>query len=233
MSTVENNEPTRRSLRRQREKEQREASILSAAEKLFAQKGYQQTSMEEIADLAEISPGTIYFYFKNKEDLLINLMDDLGFLVRQTLGDGFRGSDFSLDGFCRVGQAFLSNFCLRYPEKMKIFFRESVGRSPEVEEHRKRIFEYATADITRALERAAGLPSGDARAASVAELIAVFVVGLYAQLAYHYLIWKDEPKNIAEISDQAVAFLYAGVTGLLAAPGAQEAKGKRRSVKAR
>ncbi len=226
-------EPTRRAMRKQREKEQRTTSILQAAETLFAKKGYQQTSMEEIADLAEISPGTIYFYFKNKEDLLIKLMDDLGFLVRETLGQGFDQSDYSLDGFCNVGAAFLNNFCLRYPGKMTIFFRESVGQSAEVEEHRKRIFEQATADIKRALESAGNLRPDDPRAASLAELVAVFVVGIYAQLAHHYLIWQDEPDNLSEISDQAVAFLFAGISGLLAGNPPKRVKHKETSVKKR
>ncbi|MBW2637706.1 MAG: helix-turn-helix transcriptional regulator, partial [Deltaproteobacteria bacterium] len=62
---------SRSALRRLREKEQRFKTILSAAETLFARKGYNQTSIEEIADLAEVSTGSVYFYFKNKEDLLI------------------------------------------------------------------------------------------------------------------------------------------------------------------
>ncbi len=232
MVTQDNSEPTRRALRKQREREQRETSILSAAETLFAQKGYQQTSIEEIADMAEISPGTIYFYFKNKEDLLINLMDEMGHLVRKTLGDGFAQSDFSYEGFCQVGQAFLDNFCLRYPQKATIFFRESVGQSPQVEDHRRQIFEKATGDIKGALERAGDLQGDDVDVASISEMIAVFIVGIYAQLAYHYLIWRDETDDIAEISDKAVSFLVAGIRGLLAM-STPKARGKKVSAKKR
>ncbi|MBU1697778.1 MAG: TetR/AcrR family transcriptional regulator, partial [Proteobacteria bacterium] len=65
------NGSTRSALRRQREKELRRSTILTAAEKLFAQKGYRKTRIEDIADIAEISVGSVYGHFKNKEDLLI------------------------------------------------------------------------------------------------------------------------------------------------------------------
>ena len=55
-------------LRRQREREQRYESILKSAELLFAREGYLQASMERIADSAEVSVGTLYFYFKNKKN---------------------------------------------------------------------------------------------------------------------------------------------------------------------
>ena len=65
-------------LRRQREREQRLETILAAAGRLFAREGYHRTGMERIADEAEVSVGTVYFYFKNKEDLLVKLLDQTG-----------------------------------------------------------------------------------------------------------------------------------------------------------
>ena len=47
--------------------------IIVAAEKLFAEKGYRQSSVAEIARLADVAEGTVYEYFKNKEDLLFSI----------------------------------------------------------------------------------------------------------------------------------------------------------------
>ncbi len=47
--------------------------IIMAAEKLFSEKGYRQTSVAEIARLADVAEGTVYEYFKNKEDLLFSI----------------------------------------------------------------------------------------------------------------------------------------------------------------
>jgi TetR/AcrR family transcriptional regulator len=55
--------------RKEREKEQRRNSILDAAEKMFFSKGLENTTMDEVAEKAELSKGTLYLYFKNKNDL--------------------------------------------------------------------------------------------------------------------------------------------------------------------
>lgn len=55
--------------RKQREKEQRRNQIIEAARTIFSAKGFNSATMEEIAAQAELSPGTLYLYFKNKEEL--------------------------------------------------------------------------------------------------------------------------------------------------------------------
>ncbi len=60
--------------RRSREKGNRIQSILESARGLFLKKGFQNTSMEEIAQSAEIGKGTIYLYFKNKNDLYTSIL---------------------------------------------------------------------------------------------------------------------------------------------------------------
>ena len=59
--------------RKQREKENRRQQILDAARTVFSQKGFSNATMEEIAGEAELSPGTLYLYFKNKEELYASL----------------------------------------------------------------------------------------------------------------------------------------------------------------
>lgn len=55
--------------RREREKQYRRNSIIDAAETLFFSKGFETTTMDEVAEEAEFSKGTLYLYFKNKDDL--------------------------------------------------------------------------------------------------------------------------------------------------------------------
>lgn len=55
--------------RKEREKKQRRNAILDAAEKIFFRQGLFNTSMDSIAKEAEFSKGTLYLYFKNKEEL--------------------------------------------------------------------------------------------------------------------------------------------------------------------
>lgn len=63
--------------RKQREKEMRRRQIMEAAKKVFSAKGFNRATMEEIAGEAELSPGTLYLYFKNKEELHTSLSIDI------------------------------------------------------------------------------------------------------------------------------------------------------------
>lgn len=62
--------------RKEREFEARRKEILSAALRVFSQKGYHQTSMNEIAKEAEFSIGSLYNFFKDKEDLFLTLFKE-------------------------------------------------------------------------------------------------------------------------------------------------------------
>src|SRR3954462_2866258 len=50
--------------------------ILDAAVKVFADKGFYNAKVSEIARVAGVADGTIYLYFKSKDDLLISLFED-------------------------------------------------------------------------------------------------------------------------------------------------------------
>ena len=50
--------------------------ILRAAIRVFARKGFYSTRVSEIAKAAGVADGTIYLYFKNKDDVLISIFQD-------------------------------------------------------------------------------------------------------------------------------------------------------------
>jgi len=53
-------------------KERKRLQIVTAATELFVAQGYRKTSVDEIAQRAAVSKGTVYLYFKNKGDLLFH-----------------------------------------------------------------------------------------------------------------------------------------------------------------
>lgn len=59
--------------RKEREKERRRQQIMVAAKRVFSVNGFSKSTMEDIAREAELSPGTIYLYFKNKDELYASL----------------------------------------------------------------------------------------------------------------------------------------------------------------
>ncbi len=60
--------------RREREKEERRQSILQAAREVFLEKGFSRATMDDVAERAEVSKGTLYLYFESKETLLAHLL---------------------------------------------------------------------------------------------------------------------------------------------------------------
>lgn len=57
--------------RKEREKEMRREEIIDAAQEIFFTKGLASATMDEIAEKAELSKGTLYLYYKSKEDLYL------------------------------------------------------------------------------------------------------------------------------------------------------------------
>ena len=57
------------------DKEEKRCDIALSAITLFCEKGIQQTSIDQIAKSAGVAKGTIYLYFKNKEELIFEVID--------------------------------------------------------------------------------------------------------------------------------------------------------------
>lgn len=116
--------------RKQREKSQRKIEIITAARKIFSQKGFKAATMEEIAFEAELSPGTLYLYFKNKEELhtilsieiLKHLADKIQNVVRQDISvekkiESFR--DVFIDVYDYDSNILINLFHLQSGETLK------------------------------------------------------------------------------------------------------------------
>ena len=57
--------------------------VLLAAEELFSEKGYENTSIQDIIDKAEVSKGGLYHHFESKEKILDALLQDFAIKMRK------------------------------------------------------------------------------------------------------------------------------------------------------
>jgi len=57
----------------------KEKDILEAAIKVFAEYGYHVAKISKIAEIANVATGSVYVYFKNKEDILLKIFANLWF----------------------------------------------------------------------------------------------------------------------------------------------------------
>ena len=64
---------TKKPTRRERQAELLKKEILEAALEVFKEYGYEKATTKKIAERAEVSEGTLYNYFENKRDILLNL----------------------------------------------------------------------------------------------------------------------------------------------------------------
>jgi len=104
--------------RKEREKQQRREEIIQAAEKVFFTKGFDKSTMDDIAESAELSKGTLYLYFKSKEDLhmavarkAIGLLNSITDGVNKVQGN-------ALEKLLHIGRACI-DFSNSHPDHMK------------------------------------------------------------------------------------------------------------------
>jgi len=55
--------------------DERKAQILNAAEGVFTKRGFNEARMDDIAEKTGLSKGTLYLYFKSKDDLIIAILE--------------------------------------------------------------------------------------------------------------------------------------------------------------
>src|SRR6266496_294907 len=77
---------------RERKKQRTRDTISKVALELFAKRGYEQTTIAEIADAAEVSPRTIFAYFPSKEDILFCDLPEMEERLAQALRERPEGA---------------------------------------------------------------------------------------------------------------------------------------------
>jgi TetR/AcrR family transcriptional regulator, fatty acid metabolism regulator protein len=183
--------------------------ILDAAEKIFARRGFFHARVSEIAREAGVADGTIYLYFKNKDDLLICLFESRMERVTAELAS-------ALD---RVGP--------RPPERLAAFFTiyaELVTAHPELAEvltvelrqSSKFMKEYQNPRFGDFLKLLAGVISdgqeqGVFDRALPAPIAARAIFGMLDELALAWLLGRGEKFDIVRAAGSLGALVLRGL----------------------
>ncbi len=113
--------------RREREKEQRRNDILDAAEQVFFEKGLSLSTMDDVAEAAELSKGTLYLYFNSKQELYLGI-HQRGFAKMHEMFTTAAGMHKQgVDKIRAIGNAYYE-FSKKYPDYYKaiMYFEGSV-----------------------------------------------------------------------------------------------------------
>jgi AcrR family transcriptional regulator len=183
----------------------RQADIMAAAIRLFHEKGYHATSMQDIADAVGLQKGSLYHYIASKEDLLTVIMHDaisryigrlseireLELPVRQRLELAVRDHLIGIAGNLSV---------------LTIFLRESYALNPEQQE----LIAGESARYNRMFEELyrEGIAAGEVRPLDP-KLVSRTVLGACNWLYRWYR--PDGPRAIDDLAGQVVAILFGGI----------------------
>jgi TetR/AcrR family transcriptional regulator len=117
-------------VRRQKEQAERRKAILTAAREAFFDKGFMAATMDGIADRCDLAKGTIYLYFKSKEELYVSIMaEGMGLLKK----DFHTIRDLPLPGDRLLGEVLRAYYAF-YEKNRKYFRIMFLSSHPDVRE---------------------------------------------------------------------------------------------------
>lgn len=110
-------------------------AILEAAYALFAQQGYEDTTIADIAKAADVAVGTVYLYFHNKHEIYTNVSLDFG----EKMSEVFRDPAILSLPLEQVPRAVVERsfrFCAEHIDRMSLF-KVSAESQYELEQHKR------------------------------------------------------------------------------------------------
>ena len=114
--------------RREREKLWQRREMLTAAIKLFSEKGYHSVSMQKIAKKSEFAIGTLYKFFQNKEDLYKSIIIEQADIFHEALTKALEEEDGEIEKLRKYvqvkGTVFMDNVSV-----VRLYFAETKGAS--------------------------------------------------------------------------------------------------------
>ncbi len=138
--------------RKLREKQRRREDIIRAAEAAFFSDNYENVTMEEIANNAELSKGTLYLYFKSKDELEFALAEKGVSEIVNYLQNVWDPTLNGQEQLVEVGNAF-SDFVMNKPKYFELIVRFELKDIREFHPDGMLLMEPALLFVVRSLER--------------------------------------------------------------------------------
>jgi AcrR family transcriptional regulator len=191
---------------RERKKARTRAAIREHALRLFRENGYQRTTVEKIAEAAEVSPSTFFRYFPTKEDIV--LQDDMATRMIEAL----ERQPADLRPLAAVRAATREVFA-SYTQADLDILQETTALTVTVPEVRARAmdeFARTISVVSEALAKRAGRPADDL----IVRTTAGAIIGVIMSITMPWESWSSDRRSIEstfERIDQALALLEAGL----------------------
>jgi AcrR family transcriptional regulator len=189
---------------RERKKVKTRAAIREHALRLFREQGYAETTVDQIADAAEVSPSTFFRYFPTKEDVV--LADEFDPL----LAEAFRAQPAELTPIQAVRAALRTVFA-GMSEETKVRDRERRELIMTVPELRMAVLDEYTRSL-RLLARLVAERLGRDETDLPVRAFAGAMIGVaWATVEMGSSQQPQAPSDVSDLLDQALALLEAGL----------------------
>ena len=190
---------------RERKKQQTRETIERAALGLFAERGYDETTLAEIAEAADISPRTIFSYFESKEDILFCEEGRYFAMVEEALDRRPAGAT-TIDAL----RDFIS--ALPAPDEDAMMRKKVVAASPDLRMKLRAHVGQLEGVLAKSIAKDLDAGPDDVRPA----LVAASMTAAFEAVRDRLSSAGDEPDHDAamEILDQVLEFLQGGLEAL-------------------
>ena len=199
---------------RRRRKAERPQEILEAAFAEFSRNGYATTTLDQIAERAGVTKGTIYVYFDNKEHLFISMVRELMKVTLDTVQDMFKRHEGSTADLLRAQFSFIYHNIVedrRRREVVRMLIAEA-PRFPELaDRYHEEIHRPCMDLLKQAIER--GMDRGEIRRSAVTECPLVLIAPIALVDVWMMMFDDRHPLDLRAYFD---AHLELVLNGLLA-----------------
>ena len=184
--------------------DERKKVIMECAKRLFSRKGYYSTQISDIIDEAKIARGTVYQYFKNKDDIFITLIKDYYADWEQTISIDMTEMDLKTITPRKYFHHRVKNtlqFLANDPELCNIVLRMGIGLSGELESTIRRFEKKIHNLISGDLEL--GVRNHHVREGINIDLVSNLITGAMLKAAHYFFVYKRTRKDPADIEKMA------------------------------
>ncbi|MDY0060083.1 MAG: TetR/AcrR family transcriptional regulator [Myxococcota bacterium] len=187
---------------------EKRARILDAAEEVFARRGFHGARVTDIARLAGVADGTIYLYFKSKDDLLVSLFEDRVERINgifQTILAQEPTAERRLSRFID----YYLGLAIKNPNLAEVIAIELRSSAKFMKEYKNVKFVEFLGLVAQVIRE--GQTRGEIRGDVSAELIARTLFGALDELLLGYLLSKRRFYEASNASSQVFALFWKGL----------------------
>jgi AcrR family transcriptional regulator len=155
---------------RRRRKAERPQEILEAAFAQFSRNGYATTTLEQIAERAGVTKGTIYVYFENKEHLFISMVREFTKAAHETVQGMYETHDGSTADLLRAQFSFIYQHIVedrRRREVVRMLIAEAPRFPQLADRYHEEILKPCLEMLRQAIQR--GIDRGEIRSSAIVE----------------------------------------------------------------